>query len=195
MSQANQTFYINVDHLLSHARDMNIGYMYVGDGNFLAVIKMGDVGEQPVLGDSGLLLYRGPAMGRSEPQQYIYTFHSGVLTPAVVRKVSLMHWFSLPLGLLGRGPNRPLPWIDEHPFYRANPVDADILLQTNLHPGWNRIKPLTNNGLTWVRSRSESPDSNFTLLRPDGTSIRVPPKDYGLVVDAANADGLSVWVY
>ena len=195
MSQANQTLYISFDHLLSYAPNMRAGYVYIGNDNFLPVIIMPDVGEQPLLADSGLLLYRGDEIIGSEPRRYTYTFYPDAWTSGMSRKVNMMSLLRFPLGLLGRGPNRPLPWIDEHPLYKAYPVDADILLQTHQHPKWNRIKPLTEAGLAWVRHRSKFPGSDFTLLGCDGTSVKVPPKDFGMLVHFARDDGLSVWVY
>ena len=142
--QGETVYFQDFEHLLFTANELTPSFTYVGDGFFVAIVAMPDVGKEAVLADCGLTMYRGPGIGSSETVRYAYTFHPDAMRPDTVRKVTWMYWFHWLLGLFGRGPQRPPPWIDEHPIYQIRPQLADILVQTFPRwPQWNRVKPLT----------------------------------------------------
>ncbi|MCE2494880.1 MAG: hypothetical protein J4F40_20225, partial [Alphaproteobacteria bacterium] len=131
--------------------EVSPGYVYVGSGVFEPTLVMPDCGPEVYVEDWGVTLYRGP---QAAPELRVYGFTPEIVAPGALRKINLMAALGGALAPFGAGPNRPYPFLNEHPYFQARPVTADILFQfDNRRAEWSQAKGLTDAGAKWLAER------------------------------------------
>ena len=183
--------FANYQSLLAAAHGMvRADFIYVGNDVFHPILIMPDLGVTVAIDDCALTVYRGREVWRSNPPLYAYGFRPDFIGGSTL-KLWLMDLFRVPLAWFGRGPNRPDPWMSEHPIWQAKPIAADLLYQPTGVPEWNSLKAINEQGAAWLRAHE---DYNGHLVIPTvrGAPITVGPPDLIVASRAAVIDGLRV---